>query len=82
MNDQVIITLDSCWYDVEEVHERLKELKNKYNITATFHDGGDYYSTMTYKGTKENIKKFLEVEYVPYFDEEDMDEEVLEIIRG
>lgn len=83
MNDQIVtLDLDNAWLDSDEAAARIKELKQKYNITAKFNDGSDHYSSMTYTGTKEDIKKFLEAEYMPYFDEDDMPKEVLQIIRG
>ena len=76
------ITLDSCWYDPSEREKYIKKIKEQYDIDCEFNDGSDYYSSWTYTGSKENIKKFLEKDYMPCFDEDDYCDEVLEFLAN
>ena len=57
------IYVNTCWYDKAEVDEFVKHVKDKYDIKATFNDGGDWYSTWKLEGTKLNLLKLLENEY-------------------
>ena len=82
MNSEIIkITLDSCYWYNDEREEHIKKIKEKYNLECEFHDGSDYYSLLTYTGTRENIKKFLDVEYIPYVECEEYCDDVIDFLR-
>lgn len=82
MNTEITkLTLDSCYYDEDEREEHIKKMKEKYNLECEFRDGSDYYSLWTYTGTRENIKKFLDVEYIPYVEEEEYCADVIAFLR-
>jgi hypothetical protein len=82
MNTEITkINIDSCWFDADEREEYIKNIKEKYNLECEFHDGSDYYSSWTYTGTKENIKKFLDVEYIPYVEEEEYCDDVIDFLH-
>lgn len=83
MNTKITkITLDSCWFDLDEREDYIKDIKEKYNIECEFNDGSDYYSSWTYTGSKETIKKFLEKEYMPNFNEDEYCDEVIDFLNN
>jgi hypothetical protein len=82
----VRINIDSCWHDEDEANEIAAKWHKDYEITATFNDGSDYYSTWSIEGYFENVKKFLTDEYVPAFGGEKFldpegDEDIIRIIN-
>lgn len=59
MDKPFSVTLDSAWDEPENIEQKEKEWKAKYNVIATFHDGGDYYSSWTLCGAVENVKECI-----------------------
>lgn len=59
MEEKILtVTLDSCWSDAELVL-KFKKKMSKYGIEATFHDGGDHYSTWSLTGAKDDLRKAI-----------------------
>ena len=52
------VTLDSCWSNADEVRNFKRKMKH-YGIEATFHDGGDHYSTWSLTGAKDDLRKAI-----------------------
>ncbi len=59
MSEKILtVNLDSCWSKPSRVKKYVAQLKDK-NIEGVFHDGGDDCSSWTLKGTKENLVKVI-----------------------
>ena len=74
---------NSCWIDKDEIAER-EELCKKHNVKFEFHDGGDYYSSLTLEGDAEDVDNvFFEIfdMHISDLTVEDRDQFELEIER-
>lgn len=59
MKEKILtVTLDSCWSDVDKV-QMFKKKMTQYGIEASFRGGGDQYSSWTLTGTKGNLRKAI-----------------------
>jgi len=59
MEEKILtVTLNSCWSDDYEVKNFKRKMKRR-SIEASFHDGGDHYSAWILTGTKENLRKVI-----------------------
>lgn len=70
MEDKLItVTIDSMWSNEADVKTFAAKMKYKFNITASFNDGGDYYSSWNLTGTKDNLIAAIMTDWSDDFDE-------------
>jgi hypothetical protein len=53
------VNISACYYTADEQVEAIKDFKQKYNVVATYFDGGDQMSYWTLEGAEEDIKRYL-----------------------
>ena len=57
--DIIEISVPSIYHEPDEAKKLIKQFKKKYNVDAEFYDGGDQYSSWTFSGKRENLKKLF-----------------------
>lgn len=65
----ITVTIDSMWGNEAEVKAFEAKMKYKFNITASFNDGGDHYSSWTLSGTKDSLRAAIMTEWSDDFDD-------------
>jgi hypothetical protein len=57
--DIIEISVPSIYHEPDEAKKLIKQFKKKYNVDAEFYDGNDQYSSWTFSGKRENLKKLF-----------------------
>ena len=57
--DIIEISVPSIYHEPDEAKKLIKQFKKKYNVDTEFYDGGDQYSSWTFSGKRENLKKLF-----------------------
>ena len=65
----ITVTIDSMWANEADVKSFAAKMKYKFNIIASFNDGGDHYSSWTLIGSKESLVAAIMTNWSDDFDD-------------
>ena len=82
MNNLISVTVDAIYLDPKQEVKLAKKFWNKYQVSGTYHRGGDHYSSWTLTGTAKTIKKCIEKEWGSDFEDIIEDEDELFILAN